>query len=333
MAFWGDHSQVQNIRRVGAGHAMLGGMPVSTPIHLPYCLSLIVGLQPRSVLDIGCGFGTWGFLCRTHLDVFPGRVQPETWTTRIDGIELFAPYIQAHQRALYNEIRVEDVRDAVDHIDAYDLIIAGDVIEHLDRDDADLVLDKLYAKAGRALLVNIPIGAEGWDHPEMHGNPGELHRSAWEPEDFVAYPHMYQAFTLPNGAYGVFWCPKPAQGQARLDGLLVAAQRAVEVGRPLRALALARQAFALAPQDPLAAVLLADLALQLGHAEEAIEALTRAARGTTEDHHRAGLMLAQLQWRLGRQDAAREALGNLLSQVDLSPTVRAEAQALQDTLG
>lgn len=302
-------------------------MPVSTPIHLPYCLSLILGLQPRSVLDIGCGFGTWGFLCRTHLDVFPGRVQPHEWITRIDGIELFEPYIQAHQRALYDNIHIEDIRTAVEKIDEYDLIIAGDVIEHLDKDDAEAVLDCLYAKARKALLVNIPIGAEGWDHPEMHGNPGELHRSAWEPDDFLPYPNLHKAFTLPNGAYGVFWCPRTVDGEARLSGIIASADRAARAGRLSRAHTLLRQAHALAPTDALVAAFLADTALTLGEREEALSVL-REASGTDPEGQRIRLALAQLQARLGQLDAARTTLADLRAIPSLDPSLQVEANTL-----
>jgi len=301
-------------------------MPVSTPIHLPYCLSLILGIQPRSVLDIGCGFGTWGFLCRTHLDVFPGRVQPHEWITRIDGVELFEPYIQAHQRALYNHIRIEDVRSAAANMDEYDLIIAGDVIEHLDKDDAEIVLDQLYAKARLALLVNIPIGAQGWDHPEMHGNPGELHRSAWVPEDFHPYPHAYEAFTLPNGAYGVFWCPKSLGVDARLSGLISGADRAAQAGRLPRAHALLQQAHALAPEDPLTTVFLADVALRRGFRREALEVLSKACTDAPDTHH-VHQMLAQLQARLGQHEAARATLARLLAMPGLDTALQAEASA------
>jgi predicted Zn-dependent protease len=302
-------------------------MPVSTPIHLPHCLSLIVGLQPRSVLDIGLGFGTWGFLCRTHLDVFPGRVQPKDWITRIDGVELFEPYIQAHQRALYNTIHIADVREAARNIGHYDLIIAGDVIEHLDKDDAEEVLDLLYAKADRALMVNIPIGAEGWEHGENHGNPGELHRSAWSVLDFQAYPNHHQPFTLPNGDYGVFWCPKDVSASDRLNCLVAAAHHALSEGRSGRALALARAANELDPRDNLVALMLADLAIQHGDPEEALRVLAGSLSSEPEAHARY-LLLAQLHDRLGKHESARATLQGLLGLEKLAVETRVMAEEL-----
>lgn len=302
-------------------------MPVSTPIHLPFCISLINGLRPRSVLDVGLGFGTWGFLCRTHLDVFPGRVQPQDWQVRIEGVELFAPYIQAHQRALYDAIHIADIREAARTLGHYDLIIAGDVIEHLDKDDAEDVLDLLYQKADRALLVNIPIGAEGWEHGENHGNPGELHRSAWEVHDFQCYPNHHEPFMLPNGAYGVFWCPKDVPVAARIECLVAGANYALEQGRLRRALSLARQANALAPGEPFAAVLLAEIALAEGHTKEAIAALA-GCNGPGAAAASNQVLLAELHERLGQRDAARAVLGKVLARGDLEPAARARAESL-----
>ena len=47
-------------------------MPVIIHIQLTHCINKIIQLQPKSVLDVGCGFGKWGYLCREYLDVFPG---------------------------------------------------------------------------------------------------------------------------------------------------------------------------------------------------------------------------------------------------------------------
>ncbi|MCX5758003.1 MAG: class I SAM-dependent methyltransferase, partial [Candidatus Hydrogenedentes bacterium] len=154
-------------------------MPVSTSVHISHCIQHIIAINPSSVLDVGCGFGLWGFLCRMQLDVANGRVRPETWQARIDGIEYFEPYIQAHQRALYSSLCIGDIRELADELEPYDLMIAGDVLEHLDKGEGEVVRDRLYAKARMALMVNIPLGA-GWEHPEAYGNPQELHRSVWE---------------------------------------------------------------------------------------------------------------------------------------------------------
>ena len=249
-------------------------MPVSTTAHLTAALHFIVGVQPRSVLDVGCGFGTWGFLCREHLDVFNGRVWPKDWEIRIDAIEFFEPYIMAHQRALYNDIRIGDIREASLDCGHYDLIIAGDVIEHLDKKDAEDVLDRLYLLSDKALLVNIPLGP-GWIHPEQYGNPAEEHRSAWEPWEFAPYAPEFVQFPLPCGDYGCFFCKAGLSERERVDGYLHLAGEWETHGDLAAAERALNRAVAFAPGSEEVALSLADFLLRQGRVRDALPALAR----------------------------------------------------------
>lgn len=302
-------------------------MPVSMPAHISRCVSLIVEMQPRSVLDIGMGFGLWGFLCREYLDVFPGRVWPEQWEVRIDGIELFEPYIMAHQRAIYSNIIIGDIRKLAPTLDHYDLIIAGDVIEHLDKDDGEDVVDALYDKADRALMVNIPLG-ENWDHPETYGNPGELHRSVWHAEDFYPYPHVVQFYEVQGMSYGAFYCPKTASPAERATGHMNAAHFHESIGDAARALRHARRAVAVAPEDPDPVMLLADLLLRAGDHAEAIAVLRHAAE-SMPGFERGRLLTARLLAALSCRAEAVAELDRLLECDTIDPSLREEAEALR----
>lgn len=251
-------------------------MPVSTSVHLSQCLRHIMLLNPRSVLDVGCGFGTWGFLCRTYLDVFNQHVQPETWEVTIDGIELFEPYIQPHHRSLYSSITIGDIRELADTVEPHELIICGDVIEHLEKDEGQAVLDTLYEKATRALLLNIPIG-DGWDHPEVHGNPGELHRSQWEFEDLDRFLALVTEFQVTNGKYGVFFCPKELEPGLQCEGLTKTAERLEQKGDIEGALTQLERALKIDPGHQHAVIFAADLLYRGGRVERGNEVLENAA--------------------------------------------------------
>lgn len=296
-------------------------MPVSTSGHISHCVMLILNCAPRSVLDVGCGFGLWGFLCRMYLDVMPERVQPRDWKIRVDGLELFEPYIQAHQRALYDSIFIADIREAAPALECYDLIIAGDVIEHLDKDDGKTVLRVLYEKARKALLVNIPLG-DGWDHGEVHGNPGEVHRSRWEYEDFVAYPNQFQEFRAPFGArYGVFYCPKDCPKGQRVEGLCRAAELALSRGGIEEAAADLGDAVALAPEDGTVAVQMADLMLQQRRIEDALAVLERCVEINPKFHY-GKLAAARILSAVHRYSEAESQLESLLLVNDLEADLR-----------
>ena len=306
-------------------------MPVSTSVHLAHAISLIAQTAPRSILDVGCGFGVWGFLCREYLDVMNGRIRPEQWQTRIDGIELFEPYIMDHQRFLYDSIRIADIRTAVKDLPEYDVIIAGDVIEHLDKEEGEAVLDALYARARLALLVNLPLGP-GWEHPETNDNPGELHRSEWVCEDMLPYPHAFKSFTLTNSAYGVFYCPKDVSIGQRIESLLAAARHQEEAGRAARTEQCLRVAHGLDTAHTEAASFLADFLMRDSRMEEAAAVLAETCEAAP-GFAAGGCILAQIHGLLGRHVEALACLDRIESRAEgLAPEQLARIEDLRKTL-
>ena len=78
-------------------------MPSSAPTLLTPVMSLVMSMHPRSVLDVGCGLGKWGALCREYLDWWgPGATGRRR--TRIDAVEIHAPYLGALHWAVYDEV-------------------------------------------------------------------------------------------------------------------------------------------------------------------------------------------------------------------------------------
>ncbi|MCC6794627.1 MAG: tetratricopeptide repeat protein [Candidatus Hydrogenedentes bacterium] len=261
-----------------------------------------------------------------YLDVAEERVQPSDWKLRIDGLELFEPYILSHQRSLYSNIIIGDVRELAPKVDQYDLIIAGDVIEHLDKDDGEEVIAQLYDKAKRALFVNIPLG-DGWDHPERHGNPGELHRSQWYVEDFLPYPNVTETFTLPNGAYGSFFCPKACDLGDRVQGLLMASDRRRQEGRLDRALKYAWQAHAIDPANQDVILFLTDTLLGNRDMNAAIDLLQKTIEHQPEFHY-AYVALARILKANQQPEEAKQFAQLLLAQSNVSADLRSQAESI-----
>ena len=48
-------------------------MPSSQYYHISKIMEMIISLNPKSVLDIGSGFGKFGVLCREYLELWDGR--------------------------------------------------------------------------------------------------------------------------------------------------------------------------------------------------------------------------------------------------------------------
>src|SRR5688572_27759096 len=113
-------------------------MPSSRPNSIPTVIHLVRQLKPRSILDVGIGFGKWGHLFREYTDILeaehdPARYQRANWKVRIDGIEGYAEYITDMHRYLYNEIHLGNAADLIKNLPRCDLIFAGDIIEHFEK--------------------------------------------------------------------------------------------------------------------------------------------------------------------------------------------------------
>ena len=166
-------------------------MPSSRPELIPFVINLVMQLQPRSILEVGTGFGKYGMLFREYLDIWaaasdPARLKPGNWQVRIDGIECFPAYITDLQRHIYDRIIIGDAMEEIDKLPAYDLVFLGDVIEHFPKDDGQLLLKKCLTHANRMVLVTTP----NYFNPQgaEYGNKRETHHCLWTQEDFAQYP-------------------------------------------------------------------------------------------------------------------------------------------------
>jgi hypothetical protein len=162
-------------------------MPTSFYDHIPTVCSVVSQFAPRSILDVGIGFGKWGHLFREQVDILasdadPARYHRENWKGRIDGIEGFAPYVTDMHRFLYDRIHVGNMLDVIKTVDKYDVIFMGDVIEHVEKPAGEQFIRDALARANRALVVSTP--AYDIEQHDVCGNPLEDHRSFWTAADF-----------------------------------------------------------------------------------------------------------------------------------------------------
>jgi hypothetical protein len=82
---------------------------------------------------------------------------------------------------MYDEIHNLDARVAPEHLFHRDLVIFGDVLEHMARGDAVDLLRKAEAAGAWNILVSLPIveAPQG----EVDGNPHEEHLHHWDASD------------------------------------------------------------------------------------------------------------------------------------------------------
>jgi len=161
-------------------------MPTSDTNQVPGILKLIGECKPKSVLDVGVGWGRYGALLRLGLERGYADISNRAnWQVRIDGIEAFPGYIGEIQRSVYNEIHFGTVQELIGKLEDYDVILLGDVIEHLEKDEGAGLLKALVGKAKLRVVVATPNGR--YDQDALYGNEFEKHRSVWSPTDFVNF--------------------------------------------------------------------------------------------------------------------------------------------------
>lgn len=194
-------------------------MPSSRAIHIPAVLNLIRKLKPNSILDVGTGFGKWGMLFREYTDVIASESEPDrygkpNWRVRIDGVEGFPEYLTPVHDYVYDHVYIGDMREVADQIEAYDVVFLGDVIEHVSREDGEVLLRKLRAKARQAVILSTP--AKETHQGDLCNNPLERHRSLWRLGDFTRLGASRETVLPDDVLVAVFPAPGVAAPRIKL---------------------------------------------------------------------------------------------------------------------
>lgn len=120
----------------------------------------------ETVVDVGPGRGTYSILGR-HL----------IWAAEWHAVEIHGPYIERFLLGeLYDHVHVTDIRDWKPELTDY-LILFGDVLEHLERDDAADLL-AWHLERATEIYVSVPIvhSPQG----TCFGNDHEAHLHQWK---------------------------------------------------------------------------------------------------------------------------------------------------------
>jgi SAM-dependent methyltransferase len=160
-------------------------------------LGRLYGQRPLAVLDVGAGFGRWGFLCRCHLGCGVSLSVEPRQKVRIDAIEGFAGNVSALYECVYDETHVGDACEVLPRLGAYDVVICSHMIEHLERRQGEELLAVMQEHARGAVVLSVPFGE--WPQDAFGGNELEQHRSVWNESDFLGSGVFRKRF----GNYGV----------------------------------------------------------------------------------------------------------------------------------
>jgi hypothetical protein len=152
-------------------------MPKSSELGKVFSKKMIDSIKPSTILDVGIGAGTYRDLCASNTAIW-------------DGVEIFQPYIERFNlNQKYSTIFNEDVRTFTPTKN-YDLVIFGDILEHITENEALEVLAKTYDYT-KYVLISLPLdgdtGAPAGTGDVDWGNVHELHVAKWKYDDFKSY--------------------------------------------------------------------------------------------------------------------------------------------------
>lgn len=153
-------------------------MPGSSPEGKGLSMMWIEKNKIQTILDVGAGEGTYSNLI--HKNDYPIK--------KIDAIEVWEPYIEEYNlRNKYKNVFNVDVRTWEDW--NYDMIILGDVLEHMTKEEALAIWDKI-SKQAKYAIISIPI----IDCPQghAHDNPYEEHiKEDWTTQEVLeSFSHI-----------------------------------------------------------------------------------------------------------------------------------------------
>lgn len=139
-----------------------------------WAVKQIEAVKPHTVLDIGAGMGIYSIM---------NKKRGQHWT----ALEVFAPYVEMFNlNNKYEQVIIADARYAnYKKLGDFDLMIAADMLEHMPKDDAKMLLNKLMQHC-KFILICFPVvhhdQAAGYEN-----NPFEMHVDHWDYEEMEEF--------------------------------------------------------------------------------------------------------------------------------------------------
>jgi len=155
--------------------------------------------QVKTILDVGAGAGTYGMAVKeafhearaiyktfNHVEMPHGGIV-------VNAVEIFNPYIERFGlHGIYGTIHVCPVAEIAERNANYDLVIFGDVLEHMVKEEALKVWNQ-FKQNSRFLYLSLPCKIEGkaWslgyeqELSEGDENKYELHQYDWKYDEIL----------------------------------------------------------------------------------------------------------------------------------------------------
>jgi SAM-dependent methyltransferase len=142
---------------------------------------VVNNLPGPSYLDVGCGYGKWGFLLRRY------RGMDYAEELKVAGVDLFQPHIDSLQgTGIYDDLRCCSATELPFEDQSFDSAVCCEVLEHLPRADGPKLLSELKRVCRKGFVVSTPFYdclREGSDTLDGF-NPHEAHKYCYKAREF-----------------------------------------------------------------------------------------------------------------------------------------------------
>ena len=158
-------------------------MPTHNPVVNPWVVETLKKLNPRRLVDAGSGSGEYGEMISSCIE-----------DCTVIGVEIYEPYLSAfpNLKKYYSKVILGDIRDVIYEEEIYgDVIVFGDVLEHLPKEDIHPLLREAAKKFGY-IMISSPLGFSPQTRPKEGNdisfkNLHERHLCGLTGEDFTDY--------------------------------------------------------------------------------------------------------------------------------------------------
>lgn len=161
-------------------------MATSYPDQIPVVVYLLQQLRPRTILDVGKGFGKYGFLAHEYAGIDPAsRVDPKKTMAEqsrlvLDAVEIEPALLLPHLTHLYRTVFSGDIAQLCDSLPSYDVVLMADVIEHMHAPAARKTV-RTFLDRGSNVIVTTP---KRFFTQACYESEFEAHVSHWGRRDF-----------------------------------------------------------------------------------------------------------------------------------------------------
>ena len=150
-------------------------MPSSDTAQISTIIDLVQIINPGSSLDVGCGYGKYGYLIKESL-------MEHVWDKDkniVNAVEGYEAYIADTQKAIYNNIFICNAMSFEKYLLInYDLVTIIDAFEHLTVENGKLFIKEILKKSNY-LLISVPRYVTAQSGLTDDPDKLEEHRAFW----------------------------------------------------------------------------------------------------------------------------------------------------------